>query len=156
MQRTINQSYSFSQSPPTWVNAWSSTICAIVERPDHRCGDDLVDILQLSFLIYTLSLHYENNNKIITTMVIRPLDDHTYCAQSVLTHLGLWRKLNEIVHCITSQPANLLSNVLYRRFRRYPTFWNMNWGLFEPQFGGLEGRWRVGISPFDSPPVGSY
>ena len=28
----------------------------------------------------------------IITMVIRPLDDRTYCARSAVTHLGLWRK----------------------------------------------------------------
>ena len=26
-------------------------------------------------------------------MVIRPPDGHSYCAQSVFNHLGLWRKL---------------------------------------------------------------
>ena len=31
--------------------------------------------------------------KVITTMVIGPLDDHTYCTRSALTYLGLWRKL---------------------------------------------------------------
>ena len=32
-------------------------------------------------------------NKVITTMVIRPLDDRTYCARSAFTHLGFWPKL---------------------------------------------------------------
>ena len=32
-------------------------------------------------------------NKIITTLVIGPLDDHTYCTQSGFTHLRLWHKL---------------------------------------------------------------
>ena len=31
--------------------------------------------------------------KVITTMVIGPLDDRTYCARSAFTHLVLWRKL---------------------------------------------------------------
>ena len=29
-------------------------------------------------------------NKVITTVVIRLLDDHTYCAQFAYTNLGLW------------------------------------------------------------------
>ena len=33
------------------------------------------------------------SNKVITTMVIGPLDDHTYCVRSTFTHLGLCRKL---------------------------------------------------------------
>ena len=32
-------------------------------------------------------------NKVITTMVNRPLDDCTYCARSRIIHLGLWQKL---------------------------------------------------------------
>ena len=34
-----------------------------------------------------------NTDKVITTMVIRPHDDRTYCARSAFTHLGLWQKL---------------------------------------------------------------
>ena len=35
-------------------------------------------------------------NKVITAMVIGPLDDHTYCAaRSAFTHLGLWRKMDD-------------------------------------------------------------
>ena len=33
----------------------------------------------------------ENKNKVITTMVIRPLDDRIYCVWSVFTHLWLWQ-----------------------------------------------------------------
>ena len=32
-------------------------------------------------------------NKVITTIVIRLLDDHTYCIRSTFIHLGLWQKL---------------------------------------------------------------
>ena len=32
-------------------------------------------------------------NKVITTMMIGPLDDHTYCTRSAFTHLELWRML---------------------------------------------------------------
>ena len=34
-------------------------------------------------------LHQNVVDKVITTMVIRPLDDGRYCAPSVFTHLGL-------------------------------------------------------------------
>ena len=47
----------------------------------------------------------EYDNKVITKIVIGPLDDHTYYARSGFTQLGLWRKL--YVHCIASQPANV-------------------------------------------------
>ena len=32
-------------------------------------------------------------DKVITTMVIRPLDEHTYCDRSAFTQSGLWQKL---------------------------------------------------------------
>ena len=35
----------------------------------------------------------QKENKVITTKVIGLLDDRTYCARSVFTRLGLWRKL---------------------------------------------------------------
>ena len=44
-------------------------------------------------------------DKVITTMVIRPLNDRTHCARSAITQLGLWRKLYECLldHFTTSQ-----------------------------------------------------
>ena len=52
---------------------------------------DLMDILESE----SCKLHYDNNsnnknNKVITTMVIGPLDKHTYCVRSAFTQLGLW------------------------------------------------------------------
>ena len=48
-------------------------------------------------------------NKIIARMVIiRPLDDRTYCARSAFTD-----KSCTIVRGITSQPADVFSNVPY-------------------------------------------
>ena len=32
-------------------------------------------------------------NKVITTMMIRALNDRTYCVRYTFTHLGFWRKL---------------------------------------------------------------
>ena len=48
----------------------SKKIRGIVERPDHHCGNDLVlYVITCSFLL--------PSNKVIATMVIRPLDDPT-------------------------------------------------------------------------------
>ena len=54
-----------------------STVWAAYNHTQDPQGLELVDI----------------NNKVITAMVIRRLNDHTYCALSTFTHLGLWRKL---------------------------------------------------------------
>ena len=45
-------------------------------------------------------IQHQLDHKVIATMVIWPLDDHTYCA-----HLGLWRKLYDcsLHHFTTSQ-----------------------------------------------------
>ena len=47
----------------------------------------------------------ERESKVITTIVIGPLEDHTYCARSVFNHLWLWRKLYDcsLHHLKTSQ-----------------------------------------------------
>ena len=58
-----------------------------------------------------------HRNKVITIMVIRPLDDRIYCARSAFTRFGLGEK----VHSIASQQANIFSNVLHWHFGRYPT-----------------------------------
>ena len=43
---------------------------------------------------YTTSLNLEpRGDKVITIIVIRPLDERTYCARSAFTHFGLWRNL---------------------------------------------------------------
>ena len=78
------------------------------------------------------------NNKVITTMVIGPLDDQTYCARSASTHLGLWQKLNDcsLHHFTTSQRiikcALLTFSSTARRLAEI-----LKGGLFEPWFGGL-------------------
>ena len=47
--------------------------------------------------IITYSIEWQwlrwEKDKVITTMVTRPLDDRTYCTRSGFTYLGLWRKL---------------------------------------------------------------
>ena len=102
----------------------SSTICVVVKRPNHHCGDDLVELfsrLQKLFrapvrltqtrwelplrsyclverqkedsILYIVvpqlheSLIISLSDKVITIMVIRPLDDHTWCAQLVVADL---------------------------------------------------------------------
>ena len=55
-------------------------------------------------------------------MVIRPLDNCTYCAWSPFTHLGLGES-STIVHDITSQPPDVSQNVFYWHFRQPPTCW---------------------------------
>ena len=48
-------------------------------------------------------------NEVITTMVIRPLDDRTYCARSAFTHLRLWWKAVQVLTAsLHSQPAYVL------------------------------------------------
>ena len=48
-------------------------------------------------------------NKVITTMVIRPLDDRAYCVRSAFTHFVLGESC-KIVQGINSEPGNVLSN----------------------------------------------
>ena len=48
-----------------------------------------------------------NFNKVITTMVIRPPDDRTYCGRSAFTNFGALVKGCTAVQCFTSQPANV-------------------------------------------------
>ena len=91
--------------------------------------------------------------KVITTIVIGPLDDRTYGGRSAFTHLGFGESCT-IVHCITSQPANISWIVLYWHFRQPPTGWmKFERGTFRPPV-----RWRraSGMGPFDSPSTGSY
>ena len=41
--------------------------------------------------------------------MIRPLDNSTYCVKSAITHLMLWRKLNDF-QGLYSEPQKVLSN----------------------------------------------
>ena len=43
-----------------------------------------------------------NQSKVITAMVLRPLNDRICCARSAFTHLGIWRKLHDCLwHRVT-------------------------------------------------------
>ena len=52
------------------------------------------------------------NSKVIATLVIRPLDDRTYCARVALTHLRLWQRLYQAYH--SSRHHFTASNVCSR------------------------------------------
>ena len=58
----------------------------------EKDNDNAIDYLTWN---KTLAKQYLqlSDNKVITTVVIRPLDDCTHCVRSVLTQLGLWRRL---------------------------------------------------------------
>ena len=58
--------------------------CSKAEDPRHK---------YLTITAAILDVLRGQRNKVITTMVIRPLNDRTNSAQSAFTHLGLWRKL---------------------------------------------------------------
>ena len=59
---------------------------------------------RLKKLICEMSIR-ETNYKVITTVVIGLLDDHTYCALSAFTHLRIWQKRYDcsLHHFTTSQ-----------------------------------------------------
>ena len=88
-------------------------------------------------------------------MVIGPPDDHTYCARSAFTHLGLWWKLNNcsLHHFTTSNQQKTRPN--YWHFHQPPTGWvKFERGTFRPP-PSLEVR-ASGMGPFDSPPRVSH
>ena len=60
-----------------------------------------------------------NQNKVTTTMMIRLLDNRTYCVRSAFTHVGFGES-RIIVQGINSEPENALSSVLYLHFHRSP------------------------------------
>ena len=62
-----------------------------------------------------------------------------------------------IVHGITSQPANVFSNVPYSHFGRSPVVWlKLNRKLFDPPVLEVKGVWGSRMGQFVSPPAGSY
>ena len=53
-------------------------------------------------------------DKVITTMVVRPLDDCTYCARSAIHSIWILAKaVRSFMASLYSQPINMPSNVLY-------------------------------------------
>ena len=77
---------------------------------------------------------YSLLDKVITTLVIRPLNDHTYCTRSAYTHLGLWRKLyNCSLHHFTT------SQCILKCVDWHLVGCNLKVGLFDPRFG-VSGR----------------
>ena len=67
-----------------------------VTLPCQHAASQLLDIIENSSSessIYMAGVSNEltpiQKNKVLTTMVIEPLEDHAYCARSAFTHLGL-------------------------------------------------------------------
>ena len=91
-------------------------------------------------------------DKVITTMVIGPFDDHTYCARSVFTHLGLWWKLYDCSwDHFTARQFILKCRSIDIYFWQPPTGWlKFEMGTFRPSVLGIMG-W--GMGPFNSPPM---
>ena len=113
----------------------------------------LVTQIQGNILLWLLIL---KRNKVITKMVIRPLDDCTHCVDlhSLICSLG---KSCTIVYGITSQPANVFSNVHHLQFCQSPTSWlKFERGTLRPPVGGLRGLCGLGRGTFDSQPMSSY
>ena len=70
-----------------------------------QCWNDHQRVFPESLTHFFVNLFGRRKNVSRSTMVIRPLDDRT------------------IVHGITSQPANVFQNVLYRNFVYLQPFW---------------------------------
>ena len=104
-----------------------STLLIVCFSAVCRIGCDSVQ----SFDVFLLS-HYaitdarfanKRTNKVITTRVIRPLDDRTYCVREAFTHLGRWRKLYDCsLHHFTARQCG--QNVISWHFCRSSTIWS--------------------------------
>ena len=99
-------------------------------------------------------------DKVITTMVIRLLNNWTYCARSALTRLGLWRTLygRLFMESLHHQPmcSEMCSLDIFIDLQ--PFGCNLKGGLFDPPSPqwGVRGCGWSRIGPFDSPPMCSY
>ena len=78
--------------------------CAVLDAIIFLCYS--ATLINPSKVTRCLIRHEYTKKKVVTTLVIRPFDDHTDCARYVLTHSGFGESCT-IVHCITSQPANV-------------------------------------------------
>ena len=107
----------------------SSTICAVVERPHHHCGDDLVSHLKVWGL---------RCGMVISTYFER---------RSVLPYPTDWLALTSVWLFLCS-PMSYLGS--------YQTDAYINEGYSNPRFGSFGGRGCWAIGPFDIPHMGSY
>ena len=111
----------------------------------------LCDAMSKTEALFGWKLRRHHLNKVITTMVIRPLNDRTSCVRFALTHLGLWRKLYDCsMHHFRTRKfyQTCCINVF---IDLQPFSYNMK-GRLRPIVWGLGKAWRFGIGRFDSPP----
>ena len=88
--------------------------------------------------------------KVITIMVIGPLDDCTYCARSAFTHLGLWQKMYEC----SLHPFTASQLVLKCALFTFSSISNLKFETSTYQFPPwvARGTWGSDIGLFDSSP----
>ena len=73
---------------------------------------------------YNEPLQYIKENKVITTMVIRPLDDRTYCVRSAFTHLwALAKDLRRLFKARHKLARKCIITGALLNVRRSPTVW---------------------------------
>ena len=114
----------------------------------------------------TQGIQYPNStgNKVITTMMIRPLDDCITCVQSAFTHLGFWRMLCDCsrqkfrdIKCLIKRVLSTFSS----NSNRLAAIWKGDFSTsLLHQFAGYGGRGGWGYSPkalfHPSPPDDIY
>ena len=92
-------------------------------------------------------------------MVVRPLDDRTYCLRSPIWGFGESCTYDCSRHHFGSTKCVMkLTALIYIFIKLQPFGYSLKWRLFEAQFG-VFGRctWRLRIRPCDSPsPIGYY
>ena len=81
-------------------------------------------------------------NKVITTMVMGLLDDHTYCARFAVISFGaLAKNVRLFMASLHSQPMALQMHAIYIFVDFQPIGCNLKGGLINPiQFGRLGAR----------------
>ena len=115
------------------------------KMPNEACANLRTKYAHI-YLLLILGLFY----KVTTSMVIRPLDDRTYCVQywSAYTHLGLWRMLYDcsghklrvrkcLIKCALRTFSSISNRLAAIRKEDYST-----------QVWWLGRTWRSGIGPF--------
>ena len=83
-------------------------------------------------------------NKVITTMVIRPLDEPEYFARSPFADLGIWTVLYDCSWHHTTASCVVECSHLTIVFAYFRTFGlNTKWGIFDPEVWMLSGTQEV-------------
>ena len=89
-------------------------------------------VAEMSILFLPNPYYCCNRNKVIITMVIKPLDDPTYCTRSAFTQLGVWRKLIDCSwhHFTLPMCCQMCSVWIFLHLQ--PFSCNLKRGLFDP------------------------